>query len=254
MEMQKPNVSVMPTARDYLLLKGLYDFKVMSFPQIARMHFVGKAKPTIVNRLSKLESTGLIARFKVPRLIQHESKNVISVVYQITRAGIRVLQKWHQDVEFWPEPLRLQPFSIDHDLLLVDVLVALKKQNTYSELVLAEHFCREANTQGLKPDAVLFKDNDKRPVALELELTAKSEKRYRELILKYRLTKDFDQVLYVTGHPAIEAKVKAVIGPSNSNDRFKFISVKDILSRNERQNISNLGTKAPEERVGANDE
>lgn len=254
MEFKKQNVSVMPTNRDYLLLKGLYDFKVMSFPQIARMYFVGKAKPTIVNRLSKLESSGLIARFKVPRLIQHESKNVISVVYQITRIGIRVLQKWHQDVEFWPEPLKLQPFSIDHDLLLVDVLVALENQKAYVDIVLAEHFCRETNTQGLKPDAVLFKDIGKRPVALELELTAKSEKRYRDLILKYRLTRDFDQVLYVTGHPAIEAKVKAVIGPSNANDRFKFISVKEILGINEMQNVNNLGAKASEEMVGANDE
>jgi DNA-binding Lrp family transcriptional regulator len=240
MENQKQIMSVMPTSRDYFVLKGLYDFKVMSFPQISRMYFEGNAKPTVVNRLSKLEGSGLISKYKVPRLLTSGSENVISVVYQITRSGIRVLQKWQPEFDFWPEPLSLQPFSVDHDLLLVDVLETLKKQKPGLQILLGDHFSRTPNVQGLKPDGLLIMDEVSKPVALELELTAKSEKRYRELILKYRLTKDFDHVLYVTGHVQIAAKMRSIIGVGDVTGRFKFCQVSDILKPNEGQNNFNL--------------
>ncbi len=249
MEIQKQKISVMPTSRDYFVLKGLYNFKVMSFPQIARMYFAGNAKPTVVNRLSKLESAGLISKYKVPRLLTSGSENVISVVYQITRSGIRELQKWQPDFDFWPEPLRLQPFSIDHDLLLVDVLETLKKQKPEVQLLLGDHFSRTPNAQGLKPDGILIMDEQSKPVALELELTAKSEKRYRELILKYRLSKDFDHVLYVTGNSQIESKIRTILGVSDVSQRFKFCQASDVLKPDGGQYNFNLQALSFERKV-----
>lgn len=249
MEKQISKVSVMLTERDFFVLNGLYENVVMSFPQLANLFFNGKAKPTILNRLSKLESSGLICKFKVPRLLTSGSENVISVVYQITRQGIRELQKRHLDLELWPEPIRLQPFSIDHDLLLVDVLQALKIQHSGMIALHGEHFSKKSTQVALKPDAVLAMPNVPKPVALELELTAKSEKRYRELVLKYRLTKDFDHVLYVTSHGQIEAKIKSVLGQTDLASRFKFMSVQDILKPNDGQLTNNLQALSPERKV-----
>lgn len=254
MEIVKQKSSVMLTERDYLVLKGLYDFVVMSFPQISRMYFSGNAKPTVVNRLSKLESSGLIARFRVPRLLTSGSENVISVVYQITRVGVRALMKWQKDVEFWPEPVKLQPYSIDHDLLLVDVMEALKIQKPNLRIVHGEYFSKRPGTTSLKPDAILIFPEVPKPVALELELTVKSEKRYRELILRYRLSKDFDQVMYVTGHGQIESKIRSILGSSDVSGRFKFCQVSDILKPNGGQNINSLQALGLKERMGAIDE
>ena len=250
MEKQKINSSVMLTERDYFVLMGLYENVVMSFPQLTRQFFNGKAKPTVLNRLSKLESSGLICKFKVPRLLTSGSENVISVVYQITRQGIRELQKRHLDLELWPEPIRLQPFSIDHDLLLVDVLKALKAQHPDMSVVHGEHFSKKSTSPVLKPDAVLVMPGYPKPVALELELTAKSEKRYRELILKYRLAKDFEHVLYVTSHAQIEGKIKSVLGQTGFTGRFKFMNVQDILQSNDGQLTNNLRAPGLERKDG----
>ena len=247
MDMVKQKPSVMLTERDYFLLKGLYENVVMSIPQISGIYFTGKAKPTVVNRLAKLERSGLIAKYKVPRLMVSGSENIISVVFQITRIGIRSLMKWGPQLELWPEPIRLQPFAIDHDLLLVDVMAALKRQTPGLRIVHGEHHAKQVAHSSLKPDGILFLPGSAKPAALELELTAKSEKRYRELIFKYRLARDFDHVLYVTSHPQIEAKIRSIVGTGEMNSRFRFLKLEDVLKTNPVQNIKNFGTQSPEE-------
>jgi hypothetical protein len=241
--------SVILTERDLFILKGLYDFTLMSFPQLAKVFFVGNAKPTIINRLSKLEQCGFITKTKLPRFITGMDKKVISVVYQISRLGIRELQKRFSNVEFHPEPVRLQPFSIEHDLLLVDVLLSLKTQKPDMGFVLGEHFCRFKSHLSVKPDAILIDMSGKLVVALELELTAKSEKRYRELILKYRLAKDFESVVYITSSDAIRNKIQSLLGGFGMTSKFKFMSLGEVLLGNGLQiiNQSTLSADAESE-------
>ncbi|MBK9322690.1 MAG: replication-relaxation family protein [Bdellovibrionaceae bacterium] len=228
--------SVILTERDFFILKGLYDFTLMSFPQLAKVFFAGNAKPTIINRLSKLEQCGFITKTKLPRFITGMDKKVISVVYQISRLGIRELQKRFSDVEFHPEPVRLQPFSIEHDLLLVDVLLSFKVQRPDMSFVLGEHFCRFKSHLGVKPDAIITDMSGK--MALELELTAKSERRYRELILKYRLAKDFESVVYITSSDAIRNKIQSLLGGFGMTSKFKFMSLGEVLLGNGLQIIN----------------
>lgn len=248
MEKLNEKVSVMPTERDFAVLKSLYDFVVMSFPQIGQRHFAGKAKPTIVNRLTKLESAGLIQRLKVPRLEIGGTQNVISVVFQITRLGILVLQKCHPEFELRSEPIKLRPYSVDHDLLLVDVMQAMKNKFPGCEVIHGELYFKDASHLGLRPDAVLLLSNGQGAVALELELTAKSEKRYRDLILKYRLTKDFTKVIYVISHRQIETKIKTILGPSHANQRFEFLQLGDVLGTSPNLENNNSSRQIDEER------
>lgn len=222
--------SVILTKRDLFVLKGLYDFTLMSFPQMARVFFEGKAKPTVINRLTKLEQCGFITKTKLPRFITGKDKNVISVIYQVSRLGIRVLQKRFSNIEFHPEPVRLQPFSIEHDLLLVDVLLVLKTHKPDTGFVVGEYFCRFKSHLSVKPDAILTDANGKLSVALELELTVKSERRYRDLILKYRLAKDFESVVYITPSYAIKNKIQSLLGGFGMTSKFKFMSLDEVLS------------------------
>lgn len=223
-------VAVMPTVRDFDLLQSLYDNTLLSFSQILKLHFTDRSKPTVINRLTKLERAGLINRLKVPRLTVVSSAHVISVVYQITKFGISVLQKRRPEIELRPEPVRLRPYSIDHDLLLVDVMVALKIRYSEYNIVNGELFNAVASSNGLKPDAVIIEPNGNQKIALELELTAKSEKRYRELILKYRLSKDFNKVLYVTNRSQIESKIRTVLGSNLISEKFQFLTLDDVLN------------------------
>ncbi|MBL7554740.1 MAG: replication-relaxation family protein [Bdellovibrionaceae bacterium] len=245
MEILNTKKSVLLTERDYFILKGLYDYVVMSFPQITSQYFKDKSKPTIINRLSKLESAGFVNKYKIPRLISGKDKNVISVVYQISRTGIRELEKRFSKIKFYPEPIKLQPYSIDHDLLLVDVVLTLKENQPELQMMMGEHFYKTKMPNTPKPDALIYGLLGTKPVALELELTAKSEKRYRELILKYRLSKEFDSILYVTESDVIQTKIQNLVGPISSQNYFKFTSLEDILQNN--KNHSDLQIVAESE-------
>lgn len=240
MDIAKFKNSVMLTARDLSLLQSLYEHTLLSFPQIVRIHFGSRSKPTVINRLTKLERAGLIARLQVPRLMVVRSADVISVVYQITKFGISVLQKRSLDIEFRPEPVRIRPYSIDHDLLLVDVIEVLMIRYLGFKFVNGELFNTLAGSNGLKPDAVLLNPNGPEKIALELELTAKSEKRYRELILKYRLSKDFNKVVYVTSQKQIESKIRSVLGAGSVSEKFQFLTLDHVLNTKPAPTINNF--------------
>ncbi len=245
--MNERRKSVLLTERDFLLLRGLYDYSLMSYPQIERMYFEGKSKSTIINRLSKLESSEFISKYRVPRLMAAGSHQVISVVYQITKKGIRELQKRYLEEELYPDPIRLQAMSIDHDLLLVDVLCAFQKRHKEMSFELGAHFCLKQNSSGIKPDAILRLSKSEKPTALELELTAKSEKRYRELILKYRLSKEFSSVLYVTGSGVISRKIQSILGPPQMKTNFRFLTMEEVLKWRDGEHNNQIQRNSLEE-------
>lgn len=248
--MDKTNFrSVLLTERDRCVLRGLYDNVVMSFPQISSTYFAGCSKPTVINRLSRLYSAGLIQKFKVPRLELIGAKSVVSVVFQISRAGILALRKRHPETDFRSQPIRLRPFSIDHDLLLVDVVGAMKIMWPSYQIIIGELFSALAESNSLRPDAVIIKPGGAGRIAVELELTAKSEQRYRDLALKYRLSKELESVIYVTAHDQVAAKIKTVVGGGSIGSRFEFMSLADVLNA-DRGGSNNLKLTGSGERKG----
>jgi hypothetical protein len=56
-------------------------------------------------------------------------------------------------------------------------------------------------------------------MAIELELSDKSESRYREIILRYRMAKEFERVIYFTGRPFIgELMTKVILNRTPHKD------------------------------------
>lgn len=245
--------SVSLTPRDWCLLRELYDLTVMSFQQVWTRHFARAAKPTVINRLTKLEKAGLIRRLRVPQFLVTSTENQISVVYQITRVGISSLQKRTFDEVLREEPIRLHPQGVDHDVLLNDVVHALKLKFMDSKIIHGKLFENNSEPSDPKPDAVMVFKNGTNHVAVELELTLKSFERYRDLVLKYRLSKTFNHVIYVTSNPAIEAKLIQAItnqplgknqilfekGEKPMTGKFYFVEASELLKSLGQAKITN---------------
>ena len=61
------------------------------------------------------------------------------------------------------------------------------------------------------PDAVIFGEDGTIKSAIELELTSKSETRYRQIIVSYRLSPYYREVLYYVGNQSIKNKIEYAI-------------------------------------------
>jgi hypothetical protein len=100
----------------------------------------------------------------------------------------------------------------NHDLILVDLSDALKRrfgeaQITNGKLVMSG----SQNQSGLEPDLIVSWPNDSTKIAVELELSDKAEKRYREIVLRYRLSSEYAQVIYFADDPFIQSLLTRVI-------------------------------------------
>ena len=76
-------------------------------------------------------------------------------------------------------------------------------------------------------------------VGVELELTAKSERRYREIITGYRLNRNVDRVLYLSHDQATFRKIQSQLAGyaikgelRSSSGMFSFLYMRRLLSRN----------------------
>ena len=126
-------------------------------------------------------------------------------------------------------PATLNLSNLYHDLLLTDVLRVLKRTWKVTKVPLG--------TQDRIPDAVLIHPVTANKVALELELTAKSEMRYREIILSYRTSSEFEKVFYVVKDKSIQRKLGGLITGYNSRydfsddtDKFKFMTLDQLFN------------------------
>lgn len=243
---KRKSSSVSLTPRDLALLKNLYDMTALSFGQVWQRHFKEKSISTISNRLSRLERADLIARLRVPRLLGIGNAPQVSVLFQITKNGIRELQKRTFSEVLRDEPVKLHAHSIEHDLLLSDVMDALKIRFSGAEIIHGRLWNPSQMASGVYPDAIIEILDGKTKWAVELEMTLKSEQRYRDIVLKYRLANDFSKVIYVIGHPAIREKLNQVLGgaPLSSGTniitgKFHFVDVKELLREPRMAAISN---------------
>lgn len=180
-------------------------------------------------------------------LLQKEATNEIGVVYQLTRKGHTFLKTSCPDNLIRDEPPQLNLPSLAHDLLLNDVLSALKKRFPEKRLVHGKLFPIPTGGGIRHPDAIIVGQAGEGNVAVELELTAKSESRYRTIVVQYLTTLSFKKVLYVVGGKTISDKIKFQIThqksppglPEPSTGKFYFVTLSDLLRDPKGPLISN---------------
>lgn len=216
---------------------SLYRNVVMTFSQIARRHFANVKKPTVINRLTKLEAAGLVLRERIPRMELGLDKNAIGVVFQITSLGISELRRKTSAADLKAQPVRIHHHSLNHDLILVDLAEAFERRfSGYS--VTNGKLLMATKENDLIPDLILQDPTTDEKTAIELELTGKSERRYREIVLKYRLSKQYQKVIYVLDDRYIKSLIVRTIlnraphpAERPETGKFSFLSLTDFLKR-----------------------
>lgn len=224
------------TVRDLEVMKDICDHQFLSFYQIHEKHFPENKRPTVYNRLSKLIRAEVIKAVNVNIVAYHRKGELLGVVYVMTKDGLRRLQDFKMTEDINQNPVSLNFNCLYHDLLLTDVLRVLKRDWKVTKAT--------KEIQSRIPDAVLFDSRTNKKMALELELTAKSEMRYREIILSYRTSSEFDSVLYVVKELSIQKKIGGLITGFNGRyeagddtDKFKFMTLTQILNSDKEENV-----------------
>lgn len=232
--------------RDWLLMEGLYANTMMSFKQIANYYFDERSKSTIHNRLTQLEQGGIIKRFKMGRILHHLTETEIGVVFSLTKLGLALLQAKTPDRLLRIEPVPVNTSTLYHDLLLVDV--TKKLESIFPEMGFISGKLLGLPPQKMKriPDIIGQRRETEKLMAIELELTAKSEKRYRQILTEYRIAQEFEKILYITSHVSIEEKIRALLTHKKvdgfarpSTGKFYFSALNDFFKDTNNLTLTN---------------
>ncbi len=202
------------------------------------MHFEGLSPPTVYNRLSKLIQSDYLESFQVNLTAHHRSDrkfNDIGVIYRITRKSLHLLRS-RFDNRCRDDLVPLNYQSLYHDLALTDVIRELKYKFSDTKIINSKLLKVKAESDKQIPDAIIIDTKDQKKVALELELTSKSEARYRDIITNYQVDSEYQKVIYVVSGESIQKKIGGVItGFKNSYQRgddtgiFEFIQLASLF-------------------------
>lgn len=226
------------TDRDIALVRDCYRYTLLSFEQLARRHFPGRSVSTISNRLGQLCRAGLLDKTRV-NLSLFSGRKEVGVIYQVTRAALRILPLRYPEEPFRDCPVTFNPTTLVHDLTLNDVMAALETRYPTGRWVHGRLFDGAIRKGGRVPDAVFLSPRGSPEIAVELELTAKSERRYREIVLQYQLSPDVSKVLYVVGSRSIADKIKYQIThrkeipglPAPATGKFHFAVLGELVGQ-----------------------
>lgn len=232
--LEKPR-HVLLTDRDLDLLASLHDHVVLSFRQVWQKFFAGRSAPTVMNRLRRLEANKLIDRIRVPRFRQFQSKKETGVVFQLTTKGRGQLAKARPQMSVHEKCPTLNLYQLDHDLLLVDIAdYLLGKYPGY--IWINGRYLGDMKGVNKIPDVILKNPNDEKILAIELELTAKSTFRYRQILSELRASRVLTKVIYITPSVTIDRKIISEIegfqvpeGHVFKHMFYEFLKLEDCL-------------------------
>ncbi len=230
-------INVRLTERDLALLFGCYENVFLTFEQIGKRYFKDKSTSTAYSRISQLMRGGFLQSHRIGGILDKHS--TVSCVYQITRNALEVLEKNYPDVAFKRDLVKLNSTSLYHDYQLAEVLHFLKGEYGDLSFKNAKTQCENFESRDKLPDAIIYDKNDKIVGALELELTQKSDRRYREIVTDYRLSRTFLKIVYVYSNDGIATKIKevvrgkAIVGLNQiDTGKFYFVKIQSLLNNN----------------------
>jgi len=214
---------VLLTDRDLALLTSLHDHVVLSLRQIEDKFFPQRDRSTVMNRLKRLESSGYISRIRVPRLKIYGDERSAGVVFQLSNQGRKELQKHRPEKLVFEKCPAINVFQLDHDLLLADLAAHFERQFAGAKWINGRHLTDSDRLPKI-PDAILRMPSKSQVVAIELELTAKSQDRYQEIIRSLKVSPLLEKVIFVTGSTVIGRKIMSAIRGYQVPEGFEFKS------------------------------
>ncbi len=221
------------------MLLDCYRNVQLSFGQIHARHFAGRARPTVANRIGTLRRRGLLVVHRLGAVIYQGGRVAVGAVYHVTKRGMQLLQALYPQVTFRERPALVNNASLIHDLILTEVLTALASRSPSNRITHGRLLDVPEGQRRRMPDAVMEAPDGGGQIAIELELTAKSERRYRSIVFQYRTDPKYQTVLYVVAGRAIEAKVRRIIAgrrmipglPVPDAGKFEFLTLGSLLDR-----------------------
>ncbi|MAV91620.1 MAG: hypothetical protein CL676_09365 [Bdellovibrionaceae bacterium] len=226
---------VLLTERDLDMMTALHDHVVLSFRQIHEKFFPARTIATAMNRLKRIESQGWVERLRIPRLRIEGRRNATGVIFQLSHRGRTMLARARPEVNIFEKCPVLNPHQLDHDLLIADIAEHFKRRFPGQQWTNGRYL---SDQNGFKkiPDAVLQRTAADRAIAIELELTGKSARRYRDIVAALRTSPRIEKVIYVTASHAIGRKIMSAIegyqvpfGHRFRSDFFEFVRLTECL-------------------------
>jgi hypothetical protein len=180
------------TKRDEALIKRIAELGMLSTTQINEFFFKGVAKTTVLRRLRILEDANFLGRALWPY-----TKECLWIVTESAAKRVKVdivKTKWSKHM-------------IEHDYKLIALRLLLESvgvaRGWMPEHVIRSHMFKKYGLRDIKnktiPDGFIgIEVNGKmESVALELELTSKNKKRYRNIISHYQNKPNLFAVWYI---------------------------------------------------------
>ena len=209
--------------RDKKILMNTGIFGICTAYQLSRIIDISYAM--IRRRLRKLKELKLIEEKKF---------------YLGTENLIRITGRAEEIVEL--NQARFKPVNFYHDLLINEILIyfnikgySFRTQRQISKEVYSFN-------QGQKkhlPDAILINPNSgEKNIALELELTLKSSKRYKQILSQYMKDDDYNFAVYI-----LTGRTASLANTLDKYSTFKHYQLNEIISPEAFKKIKKFNIK-----------
>lgn len=218
-----PGEKVVLTERDYSVLMLVANNRFVAAKQLAHLWPSDPKYHNHYIRLRKLIRAGIL------ETLEGDAGNRLG--YRLTRKGISLLPSETLKAKALAHRSFSYRTSFDHDRLLQELRLVFEQSPLVSRYmpehevkrVLAErHGKKERRDVGYKvPDSLFELKTTHKPlrVALELELTMKSESRYWKNFRELLTSSDFDVVIFVTASEMMSEALRQIIKDVTANDR-----------------------------------
>lgn len=244
-------LSLRITKRDLRLFNDLYEHSFLCFYQIRRDHFDGKSISTVYNRLSKLMRAGFIESMSVNLRVSHLDDKDIGVIYFLTKDGFRKLKEYSRGRSYRDKLIPVNLSQLGHDLILTDALKVIKKRRLEYKSMNSKLLKLSSNEYEQIPDGVILDPAYQKRFALEIELTSKSHRRYREILTNYGVNSKFDGVLYLVKDETITRKIlethfgyKVDLKDSMKGfGKFSFLTLKNYFNEDKEFDVLKQKTR-----------
>jgi hypothetical protein len=217
---------MMLTERDMRLMKALDWYGLLTTKQIQEICFTKAATRTMLRRLRALKKGKLIA--------QHTGLPRGQLVWTLSIAGLKRLAS--------DTSITINKNSLEHDVQVSQVRLALDRAGL-GQRWRSAYVLRAQSNEGVSPST---RTTDQIPdalctartkggaanIALEVELVAKSKRRYRKIVEQYAERRDIDYVFYVVANPRIGTLILEMADKytdSVSCNKFAYASIEDVL-------------------------
>jgi hypothetical protein len=227
------------TERDLILIRDIYENLQLSFEQIRSRHFQGLSRVTVQNRLSQLLSYGYLRKLRLSFPIAIPASGTCTTVYTLRRASLNILRERSDRMDVGSALVRIGGKDLRHDLILTEVRTAMMRRFP-GQLIRNGKLMPKSQMKNAKvPDLVVSMPGSQKLIAIELELTPKSRKRYRQIILQYRMNAGYERIIYVACNQSLknllESQIHGRMVPGIQKhgmpSKFEVTELSDLLAQ-----------------------